>query len=170
MPTTLISLVAGMALMGLIAMMAVPSSTALQSSRLEETARQLKSLIRLAQVKSTETGTVHGVVFDPEATVFELVTADLARQPPEILGTVPDPVTGQPARVTLPEGVSPPGAKPFQYAVIGGMNEVFFDLWGTPVNRGASRVQLTASSLRFTAGSRQINVVLSPLTGRMTVN
>lgn len=170
MPTTLISIVAGIALLGLLATMAVPSSNAVQSRRVEETARQLKSLLQLAQSRSIATGVVHGVRYDLAATTFELVSADLSATPVVVLGLVNDPISKQPARVQIPLGITPPTGKPFLFSVLGSAFEVYFDRWGTPVHRNASIVQLTTTAVRFDQEMQSATVTLTPLTGRVVVN
>lgn len=170
MPTTLISIVAGIALLGILAAMAVPSSNAVQGKRVEETARQLKSLLQLAQSRSVATGITHGVRYDPDVPVFELINANLTATPVVVLGLVNDPISKQPARVTIPIGVSAPTGKPFLFNVMGSAFEVYFDRWGTPINRGLSIVQLTTTSIRFDYEVHQNNVVLSPVTGRVAIN
>ncbi len=170
MPTTLISIVAGIVLLGILATMAVPSANAVQSRRVDETARQLKSLLQLAQDRSIATGVTHGVRYDLGTTTFELLTGDLTGVPALVLGLVNDPVSKQPARVAIPSGVSGPTGKPFNFNVIGGAFEVWFDSWGTPINKGASIVQLSTTSVRFEQGVHSSLVVLAPLTGRVVIN
>lgn len=170
MPTTLISIVAGIALLGILASMAVPSSNAVQGERVEETARQLKSLLQLAQSRSIATGISHGVRYDPDIPVFELISANLTATPVVVLGLVNDPISKQPAQVTIPTGVSAPTGKPFFFNVIGSAFEVYFDRWGTPIHRGASIVQLTTTSVPFNYGVHQNSVALSPVTGRVVIN
>ena len=170
MPTTLISIVAGIALLAILATMAVPSSNAVQGDRVEETARQLKSLLQLAQSKSVTTGITHGVRYDPAISAFELISANVTATPVVVIGTVNDPISKQPARVTIPIGVSGPTGKPFFFSVMGSAFEVYFDRWGTPINRAMSVVQLTTTSIRFDYGVHQNNVVLAPLTGRVVIN
>jgi len=169
MPTTLISIVAGIALLGLLAVMAAPSGNAVQSMWLEESARQAKSLLQLAQARSAETGITHGVRFDPGVPAFELISVDLSTTPVTVLGVVSDPVSKQPAGVNLPAGVSVAAGKPFFFSQIGGANEVYFDSWGTPVNRATSIVQLTNAAIRFEYGVQSATVVVAPLTGRVGV-
>lgn len=170
MPTTLISIVAGIALLAILATMAVPSSNAVQGDRVEETARQLKNLLQLAQSRSMSTDVTHGVRYDPGTTAFELITANVKATPVVVLGLANDPITKQPARVTIPTGVSAPSGKPFFFSVMGGAFEVYYDAWGTPVNRATSIVQLTTTSIRFDYGVHQSTVVLAPVTGRAVIN
>lgn len=170
MPTTLISIVAGIALLGILASMAVPSSNAVQGERVEETARQLKSLLQLAQARSVATGITHGVRYDPGVPVFELISANLTATPIVVLGLVNDPISKQPARATIPTGVVAPTGMPFFFNVMGSAFEVYFDRWGTPINRAASIVQLTTTSIPLDYGVHQNNVGLSPLTGRVVIN
>jgi len=170
MPTTLISIVAGILLLGVLASMAVPSTDAVQSQRVEETARQLKSLLQLAQSRSVATGITHGVRYDPAITTFELISGNLTATPAVVLGLVNDPISKQPARVVIPAGVSSPTGTPFFFTVIGGAFEVYFDRWGTPINRGLSIVQLTTTSVRFDYAVHSTTVVLAPLTGRVVIN
>lgn len=170
MPTTLISIVTAIALLGILAAMAVPSSNAVESQRVEETARQLKSLLQLAQTRTVATGVSHGVRYDPNIRAFELISSDLSATPVVVLGLVNDPISKQPARVTIPDGISAPAGKPFLFEVMGGAFEVYFDRWGTPVNRALSIVQLTSTSIRFDYGVHSTTVALTPLTGRVVIN
>jgi len=170
MPTTLISIVAGIALLAILATMAVPSSNAVQGDRVKETARQLKSLLQLAQSRSMTTGVTHGVRYDADTTAFEMITANVTATPVVVLGLANNPISKQPARVTIPIGVSAPSGKPFVFSVVGGAFEVYFDRWGTPIHRGMSIIQLTNTSIRFDYGVHQNTVVLTPLTGRVVIN
>jgi hypothetical protein len=171
MPTSLISIVAGMVLVGIMALMAVPSMNAGNVIRLDQTTNRLIWLIHLAQRLSHNTGTEHGVRWDSGAAVFEVVRADFSQSPPVIVETVLDPVSRQPARMTLDRGVSLSGNLPFTFNVMGASNVIYFDDWGTPVNRlTGSNLQLASTQLGFSHGNMTRTVSIQPVTGQVVVN
>lgn len=173
MPTTLISIVSSMALIGMLALLAVPSIESTTLDRYNATPKELEYLISLARDRSASTGFVHGVRWDRDSRTFDVVRADYAQTPPVIIETIPDPVSKQLARYVVPGEITVSPDAPFIFTFMGTvpLTTLYFDAWGTPVNRVmGTNLQLQTGLITFRAGTWQGAVQVQPVTGRIVVN
>jgi hypothetical protein len=170
MPTSLISIVAAMVLVGLMALMAEPSLSATERTRHTSMLRQIEYLTELARLQSATTDTVHGVRWDESTRTFDVIQADVSSFPAAILGTAVDPASKQPARLVLPEDTVLLPDRPFEFEALAAQDTLFFDGWGTPfnVNASAQHVQLANAQLDITAETWSGWVLIRPLTGRVS--
>ncbi|MCP5178835.1 MAG: hypothetical protein H6993_17960 [Pseudomonadales bacterium] len=171
MPTSLISIMAGVFVAGLIAALAVPSSQGVMNQRLEETTWRLADLLTLAKRRSMETGDTYGLRWTAGTATFDVIRADVTTLPATVLGTEVDPVSKQPARLVLDNGVAFIGGMPFTFTGLGAQETVYFDNWATPFNRfNAGRAQLAGAQLTLSYNGATRSVTLRPVSGAVVVN
>lgn len=171
MPTSLISLVGAMVIVGIMALMAAPSLSSVDRDRHAAVLRQFEYLVTLARERSASTDIVHGVRWDRGSRTFDVIQADFAQSPPVVLGTAFDPVTKQPAQVVLPDHLRLSPDSPFTFATLGAVGTLYFDRHGTPVNRlTGNNLQLQSGQLRIEVEDWQGTITVQPVSGRVTVN
>lgn len=171
MPTSLLSLLFALTVAGIIAATAAPGLSVVERERNAALLRQFEYLITLARELSASTDVVHGVRWDAAQRSFEVISADFTRSPPQVTGTPYDPVTRQPARLELPKHLQLAPDNPFVFTSLGAVGTLFFDSRGTPVNRvSGNHLQLLTGQLILQADNWRGELVVQPLSGRVTVN
>ena len=171
MPTSLISIVSAMALVGILALLAAPSFNAVTLDRNRAAVQELQYLVSLARERSASTGLFHGVRWDRDRASLEVIRADFTQSPPVVVETIHDPVTKQPARFTLPGGMALSPDAPFTFSTIGATDTLYFDAWGTPVNRQTgNHLQLTTGRMIVRAENWQGLVEIYPVSGRVVTS
>ncbi len=171
MPTTLASVVAGLALLTLLVSLLLPSAATTEVQRLEALAIQLEELIRIAHREAVRTGTPHAVLYDNNSTQFSVFQADLSSEPAGNAGTVYHQVTKQPVTLRINgNSTLTPSPNPFNFGAGGSKNTLLFDNWGTPFTvTNTVTFGLASANLQITAGSNSKSVTVAPLTGRVSV-
>ncbi len=171
MPTTLASVVAGLALLTLLVSLLLPSAATTELQRLEAQAIQLEELISIAHREAVRTGTPHAVSYDNASRQFSVFQADLGSEPVGNAGTVYHQVTKQPATLRLADNSAlTPSPTPFDFGAGGSKNTLLLDSWGTPFTvTGTDTFGLVSANLRIAVGGNSRTVTVAPVTGRVSV-
>ena len=171
MPSSLISVVVGIVLLGLFAGITAPSAAPVHAQRLDYEARAVKDLISLAYGQAVATGTPYAIWYDANARQFTVAEANLTVEPPTPAGVFYHPISRQPATHTLADGVAlSPSTSPFFFGGGGQHAYLVFDNWGYPFGvNGGVRFALSQADLALSDGGVQRNVVVEPVSARTSI-
>ncbi len=169
MPTSMVSVVVGVALLAIAASAVVPSAAQSRQESLIAEALRLQSIYDIAHREAVRTGQPHAVTYDDTTRTFEAFVADISVSPPDNAGTLHHPVTKQPVIYTLPNGIDvSPAPDPFQFG--GGVDSahVIFDAWGMPYNGvPGNHLGVLNGTLAVSNGNSSVRVVINAHTGRV---
>ncbi len=171
MPTSLASVVVGLALLVIMASLVVPSAASSQMQQLEASGVELQSLVGVAYRESVRTGQPHAVKYSAIDRRFEVFLADVSVEPPANIGDVYHPATRLPVALTLNDNITfGPSSTPFNFGAGGATDTLLFDNWGTPFYiTGGVPFGLAAANLELTQDSYTVTVAVEPFTGRVTL-
>jgi prepilin-type N-terminal cleavage/methylation domain-containing protein len=169
---TLIEVLVAVAILGIVAVAAIPDFSAMDDQRLERAAIEVADAVRFARSEALRTATPHGVhgeVALQRVRVFRLVDSGGTPTPDY---TVRNPVDKKVYHLQMDApalGVAV-DAVDFSYAGVGPQEYLGFDTTGYPVLdvAGVQR-RLTGGTIILSRGVHQRTVRVAAVTGRVTV-
>lgn len=173
----LIELMLVVAILGVVALVAMPHLAATDPARLDLAAQDVADALRYARSEAMRTGQVYGVLVDHDGSQaaykdIAVYRVDTAASPFGIAALLAHPVDKQTYDRALGDGVAfVASAAPFAFVSVGSRQQhIHFDANGAPIlmQNGAPR-RLQDGSVRLTQGQDQRTVGVQPLTGRVTV-
>ena len=174
---TLVEILVVVAIVGIVAVAAIPDLRSGDDYRLELAAQEIAQALRFARSESMRTGEVHGIQISENTQRTLVYKADMAASTVGKEYTLYHPVSKQPFDFDLDEHPLAKGVRiintqsPFLFAT-GRRKNLLFTATGIPywiVNSSGTTYQLEDGTIElgFRNGSRTVTV--APITGRVTV-
>lgn len=178
----LIELLIVVAILGMVALVAMPHLAATDPARLDLAAREVADALRFARSEALRTAQPHGVLVDHDASEtsyqdIAVYRVDTTASPFAIAALVYHPVDKQPYDRAVGGGAQGSGIRldsasaPFAFvAVTGRQQHIHFDAGGAPVlYQSGTPQRLQDGAVLLTNGQEQRTVRVAPATGRVTV-
>ncbi len=175
---TLIELVVVVAILAVIAAVAVPNMRLGSDTKLRLAAEQVADAIRFARSEAIRTGEGHGFTVSQVTQEVTVEKYDISSSPIIALGTLTHPVDKQPYDFNVNTSNATAGVSignsvdAFDYGPQGRRKSVIFDANGTPVwveGSDPTRHLLQDGTIELSYGGGQLDVSVTPITGRVTV-
>ncbi len=166
------------AILGIVAVVAIPGFLPAESQKLELAASEVVAALRFARTEALRTGDVHGVEVNKDSEQVTVSKADLTAVPVGSEFTLYHPVSKQPwdfnlATSTATAGVEVTNATPaFDYPGFGRRRVVLFDATGAPIfiNTATGTIyHLGDGVVVLGLGNGVLTVRVAPYNGRVTV-
>jgi len=174
---TLVEILVVVAILGVVAVAAIPDLRSGDDYRLELAAQEIAQALRFARSESIRTGEVHGVQISENTQRTMVYKADMAASPVGKEYTLYHPVSRQPFDFDLDEHPLANGVRitntqsPFLFAT-GRRKNLLFSASGNPywiVNSSGTTYQLEDGTIQLGYGNGSRTVAVAPITGRVTV-
>lgn len=174
---TLIELLVVVAIMGVVAVAAIPDLRSADPYMLELAAEEVAEAIRFARSESVRTGEIHGIQISQNTQRVVVYKADLTTSPVSMGSILYHPVARQPFDFDLDNRALTGGVRiintqdPFLYAT-GRRKNLLFDASGVPiwiVNATSSTYILEDGTVQLGYGKGTRTVQVARITGRVTV-
>lgn len=175
---TLWELLVVIAILGIAAAVAIPSLSPSAAHKLDLAAEEVADALRYARSEALRTGVAHSATTDllgsGRITLHRLdtsgpfpVSAAILQQPFD-KKNYDFNVTTAPMTAGV---VFTNTSKPFEYALLGKHNDVYFDTNGVPfyIDTSGTFYRLINSSIQLSYRGLTRTVVLAPVTGRVTI-
>ncbi len=166
-------------ILGIMAAAVVPSFfSATDSHKLDLVAEEIAQALRFARSEARRTGKHYGATISQATQTITVKKWDITTDPASTELVPYDPVSKQSFvfdadGFALASGVSISNSSDvFLYDTIGRRRSLIFDPEGFPVwimNSGVDIYRLLDGSVTLSDGDNQLNVVIAPITGRVTV-
>jgi len=178
----LIELLLVVAILGVIALIAIPYLSATDPARLDAAAQEVADALRFARAEAVRTGQAHGVLVDHDASQaaykdIAVYRVDTAASPFAIAALLYHPVDKQAYDRQVVAGPETRGiafanaTAPFSFDAVGGAQQhIHFDAGGAPVQiRDGTPHRLLSGAVLLSLGRERRTVSVQPVTGRVTV-
>ncbi|MBT8437336.1 MAG: prepilin-type N-terminal cleavage/methylation domain-containing protein [Gammaproteobacteria bacterium] len=165
-------------ILGIMALVVIPDSAPSNQQKLDLVANQIAQAIRFAHSEALRTGEYHGVTISQTTQTITVKKYDITTDPVSTELIPYHPVNKQSFvfdadTISLAPGVSIINSSDiFDYQTIGRRRSLIFDPQGVPawvMSAGSSVYRLEEGIVELGDGRNQRNVVVAPLTGRVTV-
>jgi len=165
-------------LLGIMALAVVPSFFSGQTGKLELVAEEIAQVLRFAQTEARRTGAHYGATISQSTQTVTVKKWDITTDPVSTELIPYHPVSKKSFvfdadGFSLAPGVSISNSSDvFLYDTIGRRRSLIFDPAGYPVwimNAGADIYRLLDGTVTLSDGDNQRNVIIAPITGRVTV-
>ncbi|MEZ5542666.1 MAG: GspH/FimT family pseudopilin [Pseudomonadota bacterium] len=170
---TLVELLVVVAILGIVAVAAIPFLSSVDPQRLEAAARVYAEAIRFARSEALRTGTPYGYSVIPAEQRIRVFRADMGTSPPTPVYDVYDPVSKRLYDVSLQgdstRGIDALASSPVYRATCNSSTDAVFDASGRPVCRNPYGVFLRQATLRLGRSGLDRVVTLDGVSGRVTV-
>ena len=174
---TLVELSVVVAILGIIAIAAIPSLSAPDSYKLDLAAEEVADAIRFARSEAVRTGKTHGVQITP-TNLYQLRVhkVNTSGSSAVSLGYATHPVTKKSYTSDLVAGPLTSGVQftnsssPFSYSPVFNNNFVLFDDNGSPFFKFSNTYhRLTGAAITLALGDHQRIIQIAPSHGRITI-
>ena len=175
---TLLELLVVAIIVGLVASVAIPSSSPVDSAKLDLVAAEVAGALRFARGEALRTGEGHGLTVSQVTQKVTVMKYDLTTAPISTLFTLPHPVNKHPYDFNVStnpgtEGVIISNSQDvFNYTGLGRRRSLIFDANGTPkwiVGSGPTTYMLSDGTIELSYENHQRLVSVAPITGRVTI-
>lgn len=175
---TLLELLVVAVIVGLVATVAMPSSSSGDVAKLDLAATEVASALRFARGEALRTGEGHGLTVSQVTQRITVEKYDLTTAPISTLFTLTHPVNKHPYEFNVStnpgtEGVIISNSQDvFNYTGLGRRRSLIFDANGTPkwiVGSGPTTHMLSDGTIELSYGNHQRLVSVAPITGRVTI-
>ena len=175
---TLMEMLVVVAILGIIAVIAVPNIVADNREKLDLAASLVADAIRYSRSEAMRTGAAHGVTISQVTQLISVKQYDMSTDPVSTLAILRHPLSKQAYEFNIStqsttSGVSISNAQDaFDYKVLGRRRSLIFDAEGTPiwvVAAGPTTYLLNDSVIELSLGALQLQVQVAPYTGRVTI-
>lgn len=179
---SLIELTAVVAILGITALVVIPSLSPTDPHILELAAYRLADALRYARSEALRTGEIHGVLVDTDnghadARDILVFKADTTGSPFGNAQTLTHPITKQPYDLWLGKGgitsnvEFAKAAKPFSFAGVTGPKQyMFFNAQGVPVwLEDGVLSRFTGGDIELVCGNEIRTISIQPISGRVSV-
>ena len=165
-------------ILGIMALVVIPDSAPSNQQKLGLAANQIAQALRFAHSEALRTGEHHGVTISQSTQTITVRKYDITTNPVSTELIPYHPVNKQSFvfdadTMSLAPGVSIINSSDiFKYITIGRRRSLIFDPQGVPVwvmASGSSVYRLEEGIVELGDGQNQRDIVVSPLTGRVTV-
>jgi len=165
-------------ILGIMAIVVIPDSSPTSQQKLDLAANQIAQALRFAHSEALRTGEHHGVTISQTTQTITVKKYDVTTDPVSTELIPYHPVNKQSFvfdadTISLAPGVSIINSSDiFNYITIGRRRSLIFDPQGVPawvMSAGSSVYRLEEGVVELGNGQNQRNVVVAPLTGRVTV-
>ena len=174
---TLVEVLVVVAIVGVVAVAAIPDLRSGDDYRLELVAQEIAQAIRFARSESVRTGEVHGIQISENTQRVVVYKADMATSPVGMALILYHPVARQPFDFDLDTHPLAKGVRitntqsPFRYGN-GRLKNLLFTASGIPywiVNSSGTTYPLLDGTVQLGYGNGSRTVTVAPITGRVTV-
>jgi type II secretion system protein H len=174
---TLVEVLVVVAILGIVAVAAIPDLRSGDDSRLELAAQEIAQAIRFARSEAMRTGEVHGIQISQTTQRTVVYKADMTASPVGMASILYHPVAHQPFDFDLDTRPLTKGVRiintqsPFLYST-GRRKNLLFDASGHPywiVNSSGSTYPLLDGMVQLGYGNGSRSVGIAPITGRVMV-
>lgn len=173
---TLVELLVVVTLVGLAAMVAMPSFSTGNAAKVDLAATEVANALRFAQSEALRTGEIHSVLVIPGTEQVTVERSNLDTVPVSADFTVRHPLTKQLYEFNVASNSATAGVEisnagaPFDYAGTGSQNRLLFNAVGTPlfIDTGAGTSHhLSQARISLAYGGYERSVRVDPVTGRV---
>ena len=174
---TLIEISVVVAILGIIAIAAIPTLSAPDTYKLDLAIEEVANAMRFARSEAIRTGNPHGVEITP-SNFYQLKVhkADVSGISTAAVGLAINPVSKRDYAADLVAGSLTTGvqfvnsANPFSYTPAFQNNFVLFDDRGSPFYKDSdTHHRLTGAAVTLTLGAQQRTVKIAPINGKVTI-
>ena len=175
---SLLELTAVVAILGIMALVVIPDSAPSNQQKLDLAAQQIAQALRFAHSEALRTGEHHGVTISQVTQTIAVIKWDMTTDPVSTELIPYHPVNKQSFvfdadTMSLAAGVSIINSSDiFNYTTVGRRRSLIFDPKGVPVwvlGSDDSVYRLLDGVVQLSDGQDQRDIVVAPLTGRVTV-
>ena len=175
---TLLELVIVVAILGIVAVVAIPSLSPERDRKLDLAAEEIASAIRFAHSEAIRTGEGHGLTISQATQKVTVKNYDISVAPIITLGTLVHPISKQVYDFNIntssvTNGVTISNSSDvFNYGPEGRRRSLIFDAHGTPiwiVGSDPTRHLLVDGIVELSYGGQQRYVDIAAITGRVTI-
>ena len=174
---TLIELSVVVAILGIIAIVAIPTLATPDTYKLDLAAKEIATAVRFARSEAIRTGNPHGVEITP-SNFYQLKVhkADISGNSATAVGFAINPVSKRDYAADLVAGSLTTGVQflnstnPFSYTPTFQNNFVLFDDNGSPFFKDTNTYhRLTTATITLALGNQQRSIQIAPIHGRVTI-
>ncbi|MGB5259736.1 MAG: GspH/FimT family pseudopilin [Gammaproteobacteria bacterium] len=174
---TLVEVLVVVAILGIVAVAAIPDLRSGDDFRLELAAQEIAQALRFARSESVRTGEVHGIQISENTQRVVVYKADMASSPVGMASILYHPVARKPFDFDLDEHPLANGVRitntqsPFLYEN-GRRKNLLFTPTGIPywiVNSSGITYPLEDGTIQLGYGNGSRTVTVAPITGRVAV-
>ena len=175
---TLVELLVVVVILGLVATVAMPSSSSGDIAKLNLAATEVASALRFARSEALRTGEGHGLTVSQVTQTVTVEKYDLTATPISTLFTLAHPINKHPYDFNVSTDPTTKGViisnsqDVFDYTGLGRRRSLIFDANGTPkwiVGSGPTTHMLNDGTIELSYGTHQRFVSVAPITGRVTI-
>ena len=174
---SLLELLIVIALLGMVAAIAVPTSNNNDALKLDRAATNVANAFRFARSEAIRTGKGHGLTVSQATQAVTVRAYDLTTTPIGTLATLTHPVSKQPYQFNIETDPGTAGViiknsvDVFEYEDVGRRRSIIFDASGTPlwiISTGPIGYPLTEATVELQYGDQERVVNVAPMTGRVS--
>ena len=175
---TLTELLVVVVILGVLAAVVTPGIQSADPEKVDLAASKVAEAIRFARSEAMRTGDVHAVRVQQAQETITVEKTNLSVEPVDAENVLYHPVTKQPYTFDTSSDSSTNGVNVsnnqdvFHYSGLGRRERLLFDAQGMPIFMkpiAGETYHLTDGHVRLKLGELQVTVVVSPYTGRVTI-